>query len=197
MSFIYNICILITFRYMYWTEWGTTAGIYRSNMAGNDIVLLIQNFTYISRPNSLVIDFFEEKIYWAERHYNHILRANTDGSGLEIVVSSRLPHPNCLTQYKDFIYWGDMEEETINRASKETGGNRTRIEGHLGFIMDMKIFHNSRQTGWNSCGDENGNCSHLCLALPDDQYTCGCPNHYTLDTTNKSCICKLIKIFSL
>ena len=96
---------------MYWTEWGTTAGIYRSNMAGNDIVLLIQNFTYISRPNSLVIDFFEEKIYWAERHYNHILRANTDGSGLEIVVSSRLPHPNCLTQYKDFIYWGDMEED--------------------------------------------------------------------------------------
>ena len=175
---------------MYWSDWRNSAAIYRSNMDGNEVTSLIQNHTYLGRPNSLVIDFFEGKIYWTEHLFNRILRANLDGSTLEVVVSSYLPHPYCLTQYKDFIYWGDWEEGAITRARKENGGNRTRIEGHVGYVMDMKIFHNSRQNGWNACGTDNGGCSHLCLALPRERYTCACPNHYMLDTRNKSCIGK-------
>ena len=80
-----------------------------------------------------------------------------------------------------------MQEGTISRASKENGENRTRNEGHLGLVMDGKVFHSSRQFGWNQCGVNNGGCSHLCLARPNEEYTCACPNHYVLDATYKSC----------
>ena len=176
---------------MYWTEWRDSAAILRANMDGTGMKILIQSYTQMVRPRSLVIDFFEDMIYWTEEHLNCISRARIDGTGLENVISSSLPHPNCLTQYKDFIYWGDQDDQTISRANKKNGGNRTRIEGNIGYIMDMKIFHNSRQIGWNECGDNNGGCSHLCLALPQEKYTCACPNHYTLDNKTKtSCISK-------
>lgn len=179
---------------MYWTEWrlsSASAAILRANMDGTNMTFLIANHPEMARPKALVIDFFENMIYWTEEHHNHISRARIDGSGHEKVVSLFLPHPNCLTQYKDFIYWGDQQEGTITRASKYNGGNRTTIEGNVEYIMDMKVFHDSRQVGWNECGNENGGCSHLCLALSDERYTCACPNHYTLDEKNeKSCISK-------
>ena len=175
---------------MYWTEWRQSAAILRANMDGTNMTILIHNHSQVARPRALVIDFFEDMIYWTEEHLNHISRAKIDGTGLEKVIES-LPHPYCLTQYKDFIYWGDPHEGTITRASKYNGGNRTRIEGNVGYIMDMKVFHNSRQVGWNRCGDESGGCSHLCLALPEEKYTCACPNHYILDNeTRTSCISK-------
>ena len=177
-------------RYIYWTEWRDSSAILRSNMDGTDVVVLIQNHSLMARPRALVIDFFDDMIYWTDEHNNHILRARIDGSGVEKVITS-VPHPYCLTQYKDFIYWGDLQEGSITRASKYNGGNRTRIEANIGYINDMKVFHNSRQVGWNKCGEENGGCSHICLALPGDKYTCACPNHYTLDNETKtSCISK-------
>ena len=176
---------------MYWTEGRESAAIMRANMDGSNMTILIQNHNEMAKPRSLVIDFFEEMMYWTEEHYNHISRARIDGTGVEKLIETFLPHPYCLTQYKDFIYWGDQQEATITRASKYNGGNRTRIEGNIGYIMDMKVFHNSRQVGWNKCGDDNGGCSHLCLALPEQKYTCACPDHYTLDNLTKStCISK-------
>ena len=154
------------------------------------MVILIQNRSHTARPRSLAIDFFDDMMYWTDEYYSRILRAKTDGTGVEKVITSLL-HPYCLTQYKNFIYWGDLQEGSITRASKYNGGNRTTIANNTGFINDMKVFHSSRQVGWNKCGYQNGGCSHICLALPEDKYRCGCPNHYTLDNDTKtSCIGK-------
>jgi low density lipoprotein receptor-related protein 5/6 len=176
---------------MYWTDWHDSASILRANMDGSNVTILLQNHSIIRKPKGLVIDFLEDMIYWTDEENNYIARAMIDGTGLEKIISSSLPHPSCLTQYKDFVYWGDQQEGSITRASKYNGENRTMIEGNIGYIMDMKIFHNSRQVGWNECGNENGGCSHLCLALPGNKYTCACPNHYTLDEETKTtCISK-------
>ena len=176
---------------MYWTEWRDSASILRANMDGTNVTVLLRHHSVIRRPRALVIDFLEDMIYWTDEEQNYIARAMIDGTGLQKIISSSLPHPYCLTLYKDFLYWGDQQEGSITRASKYTGGNRTIITGNIGYIMDMKIFHSSRQVGWNECGNENGGCSHLCLALQQNTYTCGCPNHYTLDKDTKtSCISK-------
>lgn len=173
---------------MYWTS---SAAILRADMDGHNMTVLLQNDHHMVRPRAIVIDYLEEKIYWTDEHINCILRANIDGSALEVVISSNLPHPSSLTQYKDFIYWGDPQESSITRASKYNGGNRTMIEANIGYIMDMKVFHSSRQIGWNQCGKDNGGCSHLCLALPEEKWTCACPNHFTLDMDSKTwCISK-------
>lgn len=175
---------------MYWLEWRDSPAILRARMDGSDMIILIQNRSQMARPRALVIDFIDDMLYWTDEHNNYILRAKTDGTGVEKVITSLL-YPHCLTQYKDFIYWGDPEEGSITRASKYNGGNRTTIAANIGYINDIAIFHSSRQVGWNKCGYKNGGCTHLCLALPENKYRCACPNHYTLDNDTKtSCISK-------
>lgn len=72
--------------------------------------------------------------------------ASLDGSHRRAIIS-HLPHPFSLTQYQDYIYWTDWETKTIERANKTTGSNRTRIQEKLDFIMDILVFHQSRQAG--------------------------------------------------
>ena len=109
-------------------------------------------------------------------------------TGLEReVIAEDLPHPFGLTQYQDYIYWTDWSERSIERANKTTGQNRTVIQGHLDYVMDILVFHSSRQGGWNACAATNGHCSHLCLAVPVGGFVCGCPAHFSLNDDNKTC----------
>ena len=43
------------------------------------------------------------------------------------------------------------------------------FRSNLNFIMDIQVYHQSRQGGWNPCAVDNGGCSHLCLARPVTQ----------------------------
>lgn len=66
------------------------------------------------------------------------------------VIMEPLPEPYGLTQYQDFIYWTDLKLNTIERANKTSGENRTRIEGQVEYVMDILVFHASRQSGKSS-----------------------------------------------
>lgn len=103
------------------------------------------------------------------------------------VIADDLPHPFGLTQYQDYIYWTDWSQRSIERANKTSGQNRTVIQGHLDYVMDILVFHSSRQGGWNACASTNGHCSHLCLAVPVNSFVCGCPAHFSLNYDNKTC----------
>lgn len=107
------------------------------------------------------------------------------------VIADDLPHPFGLTQYQDYIYWTDWSRRSIERANKTSGQNRTIIQGHLDYVMDILVFHSSRQAGWNECASSNGHCSHLCLAVPVGGFVCGCPAHYSLNADNRTCSGKL------
>ncbi|KAG7162923.1 Low-density lipoprotein receptor-related protein 6-like 3 [Homarus americanus] len=107
------------------------------------------------------------------------------------VIVKDLPQPYGLTLYEDYVYWADWKTGTIERANKSKGENRTRIQNHLDYIMDILVFHSSRQSGKNPCSVNNGGCSHLCLAVPatngTHNFTCSCPTHYKLDQDGKTC----------
>lgn len=105
------------------------------------------------------------------------------------IIADDLPHPFGLTQYSDYIYWTDWNLHSIERADKTSGKNRTLIQGHLDFVMDILVFHSSRQDGLNDCVQNNGHCGHLCLAIPNG-FRCGCAAHYTLDPNSRNCSCK-------
>lgn len=103
------------------------------------------------------------------------------------MIADDLEHPFGLTQYQDYIYWTDWSQRSIERANKTSGQNRTLIQGHLDYVMDILVFHSSRQGGWNACSSTNGHCSHLCLAVPVSSFVCGCPAHFSLNEDNKTC----------
>ncbi|XP_053574891.1 low-density lipoprotein receptor-related protein 6 [Bombina bombina] len=169
--------------FMYWTEWGGKPKIDRAAMDGSERSTLVPN---VGRANGLTIDYAERRLYWTDLDTNLIESSNMLGLDREVIADD-LPHPFGLTQYQDYIYWTDWSRRSIERANKTSGQNRTIIQGHLDYVMDILVFHSSRQAGWNECASSNGHCSHLCLAMPVNGYTCGCPVHYSLNADNKTC----------
>ncbi|KAM9468136.1 low-density lipoprotein receptor-related protein 6 [Clarias gariepinus] len=169
--------------FMYWTEWGGRPKIDRAAMDGTGRITLVLN---VGRANGLTIDYAERRLYWTDLDTTLIESSNMLGREREVIADD-LPHPFGLTQYQDYIYWTDWSQRSIERANKTSGQNRTLIQGHLDYVMDILVFHSSRQGGWNACASTNGHCSHLCLAVPVSSYVCGCPAHYSLNDDNKTC----------
>lgn len=56
-------------------------------------------------------------------------------------------------------------------------------------MLDILVFHSSRQEGGNTCSLSNGYCAHLCLATPAGA-RCRCAAHYTLDADGQNCSCE-------
>uniref|UniRef100_A0A3Q2PC38 Low density lipoprotein receptor-related protein 6 n=1 Tax=Fundulus heteroclitus TaxID=8078 RepID=A0A3Q2PC38_FUNHE len=152
--------------YMYWTEWGGKPKIDRAAMDGSDRITLVSD---VGRANGLTIDYAERRLYWADLDTTLIESSNMLGEEREVIADD-LPHPFGLTQYQDYIYWTDWSHRSIERANKSSGQNRTLIQGHLDYVMDILVFHSSRQAGWNACAATNGHCSHLCLAVPSTRF---------------------------
>uniref|UniRef100_A0AAY4EDX2 EGF-like domain-containing protein n=1 Tax=Denticeps clupeoides TaxID=299321 RepID=A0AAY4EDX2_9TELE len=168
--------------FMYWTEWGGRPKIDRAAMDGTGRITLVPN---VGRANGLTIDYAERRLYWTDLDTTLIESSNMLGEDREVIAED-LPHPFGLTQYQDYIYWTDWSLRSIERANKTSGQNRTVIQGHLDYVMDILVFHSSRQGGWNACASTNGHCSHLCLAVPVSSFVCGCPAHFSLNYDNKT-----------
>ncbi|KAM3859173.1 low-density lipoprotein receptor-related protein 6 isoform 5-T5 [Diretmus argenteus] len=169
--------------FMYWTEWGGKPKIDRAAMDGTGRITLVPD---VGRANGLTIDYAERRLYWTDLDTTLIESSNMLGQDREVIADD-LPHPFGLTQYQDYIYWTDWSQRSIERANKTSGQNRTIIQGHLDYVMDILVFHSSRQGGWNACASTNGHCSHLCLAVPISSFVCGCPAHFSLNDDNKTC----------
>lgn len=151
---------------MYWSNWGGPTTIERSALDGTNRATLIND---VGRVNGLTIDFTDDRLYWTNLDsnvsiihwiYSHVVHPVSPSGALFQVIESAdlqgndrlevvkdLPHPFSLTQYQDFIYWTDWEDKSIEKANKSTGLNRTRVHGHLDYIMDISVFHTSRQSG--------------------------------------------------
>ena len=73
------------------------------------------------------------------------------GKDKRTVVAStskhRISHPYGLSQYQDFVYWTDFNLKTIERVNKTNGLNRTVIQSDVNLVMDILVFHTSRQSG--------------------------------------------------
>ena len=60
---------------------------------------------------------------------------------------NNVPGPMALTQYQDFLYWADSKLKHIEKANKTSGRNRTTVQSDLDNVMDILVFHHSRQSG--------------------------------------------------
>ena len=129
---------------MYWIDWGTDHKIERALLDGTDRRHLVSQ---TGRINGLTIDFADRQLYWTNVDTHMIESSDMLGNNIRAVISENVPHPFGLTQYMDYIYWTDWNTRSIERANKTTGSNRTRIQGDLDYVMDILVFHASRQNG--------------------------------------------------
>ncbi|XP_011297971.1 low-density lipoprotein receptor-related protein 6 [Fopius arisanus] len=187
--------------HMYWSEWGKSGSIERAGLDGSARQVMISN---IGKTHGLTIDHSANKLYWADLFTPAIDSFDLKTSKRRAVIKQDIVYPFGITQYLDYIYWTDWNTGDIERANKTTGANRTKIHNKLESVTDILVFHASRQAGWNPCALNNGECSDICIALPDtggnpsQLYKCTCPTHYTIAADNKTCIApKNFMVYSL
>ncbi|VDI30227.1 low density lipoprotein receptor-related protein 5/6 [Mytilus galloprovincialis] len=175
--------------HIYWTDWSEPARLERAALDGTGRQVAVED---IGKVHAITIDFTEKKIFWASIDKAMIESANINGTNRTQIITNQVPKPMGLTLYKDFIFWVDWEQKTVEKANKTNGNNRTTLRDHMGVVMDILVYHSSRQAGTNSCHDKNGGCSHLCFAHPIEDsknlsHHCACPTHYKLNADNKTC----------
>ena len=126
---------------MYWVNGGRNPTIEIADLDGSNRRTL---FTNLTSPAGLTIDSSTGLIFWVDQERRMIECANLNGTNRRTVVSG-LPKTFALTQFKDYIYYAGLS--TIYRANKTNGLGRKRIESNSDVIMDILVFHRSRQEG--------------------------------------------------
>lgn len=181
-------CLVLEPRkgFIYWSEWPSDS-IRRAAMDGSDVVNIVMNANHAS---GLTQDPESRRLYWASQSRpKGIESADWDGKNRQILVRNDIEEPYAVTLYQNYVYWSDWNTGDVERVHKVTGENRTVVHTDLAYISSLLIFHSSRQAGMNACRNNNGGCSHLCLALPGRRnMTCACPTHYTLAKDMVSCV---------
>ncbi|KAJ3604609.1 hypothetical protein NHX12_029349 [Muraenolepis orangiensis] len=132
------------------------------------------------RPTSLVFANNGGEIYWAETSTSTICSIKVDGSGYkELKVGSGLA---ALAFSDDLLLW-----MTVNDKTKLW--YRDQQQQQMWFevstaVVGLKAYSKSSQTGTNQCSVNNGDCHHLCLAVPGAR-TCTCAHdHVALNATH-------------
>lgn len=183
--------------YLFFTDWSHQAFIARIGMDGSKFKRIVLYENKLVWPNALTIDYFSDKIYWADAHLDRIEYSDFDGKGRQVVMSgAQVPHVFALSVFDDTLYWTDWNLKAILSAHKLTGEHFKVLKNTSHRPYDIHIHHPLHQLPYNNpCGRDNGGCSHLCLIKPssplgqDTEYKCDCPNNFKLNpTNNKTCI---------
>lgn len=66
------IRVLFKLRYLYFTDWGHHAYIARMGLDGSNFSRIVLYENKLVWPNALTIDYFSNKIFWADAHLDYI-----------------------------------------------------------------------------------------------------------------------------
>ena len=68
-------------------------------------------------PNALTVDYFTDKIWWADAHLDYIAFSDFDGKNIKYVLkASKAPHVFALSVFDDNLYWSDWNLKAIGKS---------------------------------------------------------------------------------
>lgn len=176
--------------YLFFTDWGHHAFIAKVGMDGTNFTRIVLYTQKLVWPNALAIDYFSDRLFWADAHLDYIEYSDFDGNHRHQVLSgASVPHVFALSVFDDWLYWTDWNIKAILRAHKFTGENLQVLRNTSHRPYDIHVYHPLKQLPHdNPCGKNNGGCSHLCLISPGGKsYKCACPDNFILLADNKTC----------
>ena len=190
--------------YVYFTSWHLQAYIGRIGMDGDNStfsrIISTAAGDNLAWPNALTIDFFTDKIWWADAHLDYIAFSDYDGKNIKYVLkANKAPHVFALSVFDDNLFWSDWNLKAIVKANKFTGEGMTILRNTTHRPYDIQVYHPLRQLEYdNPCQYNNGRCSHLCLIGPNAngkgvKMTCACPDNFILAPDRRTCIANCTK----
>lgn len=182
--------------YIFFTSWHLHAYVGRIGMNGDNAtftrILSTVARDNIAWPNALAIDFFTDRLWWADAHLDYIAYCDFNGQNQNVVLKAQhIKHVFSLAILDDHLFWSDWNLKSIMRANKFTGENIETLYNTTHRPYDVHVYHPLKQLSYdNPC--ENSPCSHLCLIAPNNfkgvDYSCACPDDFILAADKKNCI---------
>ncbi|XP_025075482.1 LOW QUALITY PROTEIN: vitellogenin receptor [Pogonomyrmex barbatus] len=170
---------------MYWSDCSSNAPhISETGMDGKNTKILVS--TNIVWPNSITIDYPNDRLYWVDAKLQMIETIRLDGTDRRIVLHDVIQHPSSLVTFENRLYWSDWESKTIQSCNKFNGKDwhiliRTNNEPY-----GLYIEHSALKRKFNNPCHPNP-CSELCMLNQNKSYTCACTSNKELDTDNHTC----------
>ncbi len=185
--------------FIFFTSWHLHAYIGRIGMDGDSKsftrILATTNGDNIAWPNALAIDYFTDRLWWADAHLDYIAYSDFSGNGRQVVLKAQdnIKHVFAMSILDNTLFWSDWNLKAILSADKFTGENLKVLRNSTHRPYDVHVFHPLRQRDYdNPCAVQNGGCSHLCLIGSNNfqgvKSTCACPDNFVLAHDKKTCI---------
>eukprot|EP00063_Salmo_salar_P032241 XP_014007076.1 PREDICTED: low-density lipoprotein receptor-related protein 1B-like [Salmo salar] len=178
----YSITVNPARGMMYWTVVGDHSHIEEAAMDGSMRRILVEK--NLRRPSGLAIDYFNQRLYWADTELSVIGSVRFDGSDSVVVVSSThgLSQPVRIDIFEDYIYGIGMRNDVF-RVHKY--GKQPMERLHLGVERPsvVLVLHRFKQQDVSNPCLRMG-CDFLCLLNPAGA-SCFCPEGTTL--INRTC----------
>ncbi|KFD58360.1 hypothetical protein M514_00586 [Trichuris suis] len=174
--------------YLLWSDWDESfPKIERSYLDGSSRRVLVE-FSPKRWPNGLALDIEAGRVFWAEATAAVIESADLEtGQNRRVVLSKNFGHIYGLSLLGDYVYWSDRDRRFLGRAHKVNGRDPTPLHEYMADVMGIKAAHATQlPASINECGQNNGNCSHLCLFRPTGR-VCMCPVGWELATNGRTC----------
>nr|XP_031843623.1 vitellogenin receptor-like [Nomia melanderi] len=179
-----GLALLPSSGVMYWTEWGANSRISMAGMDGkNSRVIIAENLKW---PNSLSIDYANNRLYWIDRKLKLIETARLDGTDRRVVLKDIAKMPFSLAVFEDKLYWSDRSSKTIESCDKFTGKDRKVLVNANNTIHGVHIYHSVLRPNISHPCHSNP-CSQLCLLNSESGYTCACVSGKELDSDRHTC----------
>ncbi|XP_033360743.1 vitellogenin receptor isoform X1 [Bombus vosnesenskii] len=169
---------------MYWSKWGMDSCILRAGMDGKNNTVLVSKD--LELPNSLSIDYANERLYWIDAKAKVIESVRLDGTDRKAILKDIAKRPFSLAVFENKLYWSDWISNTIQSCDKFTGKNWEVLVSTNSTIYGIHIYHSVLKPKMpNPCNSSP--CSQLCLLNSANSYTCACTLDKELNSDNHTC----------
>ena len=163
------------------------ARIERAFMDGTSGITLVQS--NLMEPGALTVDHRNHRIYWSDHKLKRIESANFIGGNRKVMVMDNVHTAIGMAIFGPYLYWIDKDQDFIERVDTGQTQRRKRFQkrlSHLSDILSVEGF-TPAEIAAHPCSDNNGGCSHLCVAKEEGGRRCSCP--FTLMLTNDKVTC--------
>ncbi|XP_078695025.1 prolow-density lipoprotein receptor-related protein 1-like [Branchiostoma floridae x Branchiostoma belcheri] len=171
--------------YVFWSDWGLSPKIERATLSGEGRTAIVESD--LGRPSGLVIDYVNNRLYFADTERDRIESCDFDGGNRRQFYSLSGTHFYDITFDGEEIAATDWSDSTINfiHTSRPILAYGS---GSVSRVLGVEFYDDSRQqAGQSDCQVNNGGCQHTCVG-DQSGHKCLCLPDYTLAEDEKNCI---------
>ncbi|XP_033644418.1 low-density lipoprotein receptor-related protein 4-like [Asterias rubens] len=182
-----GIAVHPSLNLIYWTDMGAPGKIEAIRHDGRHRVTIATD--NITTPISITIDYKNQRLLWIDSTRQVVETSKLDGTERRVITDTHLGHPHGISEFQEYVWFTEWNEDMIVRVNKATGEIRVRLRGSMTRPTGVQVVHPSRReiSSINPCSVFNGGCEQICIQAHVNQVVCSCNSGHWLRSDGTTC----------